>query len=55
MSLGWTGKILRVDLTQMKSWVEETELYNDLKARTLPPGAIRWLEDGGRKADYPDV
>jgi aldehyde:ferredoxin oxidoreductase len=30
MSLGWTGNILRVDLTHARSWSEETEPYTDL-------------------------
>jgi aldehyde:ferredoxin oxidoreductase len=30
MSLGWTGNILRVDLTHRKSWLEETEPYTSL-------------------------
>ena len=30
MSLGWTGNILRVDLTRMESWTEETEPYTAL-------------------------
>jgi aryl sulfotransferase len=34
---------------------EDLQLYHDLKARTLPPDAIRWLEDGGRKVGYPDA
>jgi aryl sulfotransferase len=34
---------------------DDLELYHDLKARTLSPGAIEWLEDGGRKAGYPDA
>lgn len=27
MGFGWTGKILRVDLSKRRSWVEPTERY----------------------------
>jgi aryl sulfotransferase len=33
---------------------EDLQLYHDLKNRTLDLDAIRWLEDGGLAAGYPD-
>lgn len=32
---------------------DDLKLYDNLKARTLTPDAVEWLEDGGLKAGYP--
>ena len=34
---------------------EDLQLYEDLKARTLMPDAVDWLEQGGLKIGYPGV
>jgi len=34
---------------------EDLQLYEDLKARTLTPDAVDWLEQGGLKIGYPGV